>query len=361
MASQPDTIISKEEALKLIEECGNIKTLEHINLSNVEKCTEQAPVYTFYMKGLQCSRDPRLSYHFWANFGGRHQFHLFTSQKENECINGSIYLYVPDLDAIESSLESVKEELKDTKFAFERINRGGLTTIDYPREKWQELFDVSKYDHIKANDPYGNEFRLSVTPRHYKAVSAALGGELPYEGGRPAVPEGFPFVAYPVRPGVAKGIARYFEHYLGAKTVVTRQETSSPDDTNELFTTHVFCGPLQAVVFIESEAQKDSKGEYDGHHLCIYIDRFEELYHVAYNEKMNHNNYLFFDRCDTWEDAKRDQQYRILNCIDPLDKSFLWSLELEIRSAQHFRYLHHRTDLTPEEEAENDAKRKKNL
>ncbi|KAJ0395233.1 hypothetical protein P43SY_007132 [Pythium insidiosum] len=358
MATAPEPTLSKEEVYKLMEECGNIKLLEHINLSNTDKCTELAPVNTFYMKGLQCARDPRLSFHFWANFGVRTQFHLFTSQKANECINGSVYLYVPDLDQIEKSLESVKSDLEGTRFAFERINRGAKTTIDYPREKWQQLFDKNEYDHIKANDPYGNEIILSVTPRHYRAVLHALGGELPYEANVAPVPEGFPFVVYPVRPGVAEGISRYFEHYLGAKTFVTKLSESGNET---LYSTTVRCGPLQAVVFVESESERNNKGEYDGHHLCIYIDRFEELYHLAYNEKMNHNNYLFFDRCGTWEEAKKDQQYRILNCIDPVDKSFLWSLELEIRSVQHFRYLIHRPDVTPEEEEENEAKRKKNL
>ncbi|KAF1321143.1 hypothetical protein FI667_g12063, partial [Globisporangium splendens] len=352
--TEAEITLSKEEVFKLQEESGNIKILEHINLSNMDKCSEQVPAYAFYMKGLQCSRDPRLAYHFWANFG-RNQFHLFTGQDHNECIIGSIFLYVPSLDDVEKSLASVQDELKGTKFAFERINRGGKTTIDYPREKWQTVLDPSEYDHIKANDPYGNELRLLVTPRHYWSIYKSLGGFLPGDGVREAVPQGMPYIFYPVRPGIAHGIARFFEYYLGAKTVITKQANA------ELFTTHVYCGPLQTIVFEEQEAQRDNKGEYDGHHLCIHIDRFKEFYDIAYNEKMNWNNFHFFDRCDTWAEANRDQQYRILHIIDPIDKKFLISFELEIRSAQHFRYLVHRNDVTPEEEVENELKRQKNL
>ncbi|RLN58516.1 hypothetical protein BBJ28_00006921 [Nothophytophthora sp. Chile5] len=354
--SSTEVTWSKEEVVKAMEEAGNLKFLEHINLSNTDKCTEASPAFIFYMRGLQCSRDPRLAYHFWANFGARHQFHLFTGQPKSECINGVIYLYVPDLDQLEKSLAGVADELKDTKFAFERVNRGGETTREYPREKWHELFDTNQYDHLKANDPYGNELRLHVTPRHYWSISQSLGKTLPVTNDVAGVAQGFPFMYYRCRPGIAHGISRFFEHYLGAKTVVSKKAGN-----DELYRTHVFCGPLQAFVFDELESERDSKGEYDGHHLCIHIDRFKEMYDLAHEDAMNWNNTLFFDRCDTWFEADRDQQYRILHLIDPVDKKFLMSFEMEIRSAQHFRYLIHRDDVTPEEEAANEVLRQKNL
>ncbi|KAG7389991.1 hypothetical protein PHYBOEH_007188 [Phytophthora boehmeriae] len=347
---------SKEQVLKAFEDSGNLKFLEHVNLSNTNKCSEESPAYIFYMRGLQCSRDPRLAYHFWANYAGRHQFHLFTGQPKDECIHASIYLYVPSLDDIEKSLKEVAGELKDTKFAFERVNRGGETTIDYPQEKWHELFDTDKYDHLKVNDPYGNELLLNVTPRNYNSINLSLGKTLPVTNDVPGVAQGLPFMRYPCRPGIAQGISRFFEHYLGAKTVVTKKEGNA-----ELYRTTVFCGPLQAFVFDELESERDNKGEYDGHHVCIHIDRFKEFYDLAHNESMTWNNVLFFDRCDTWFEANRDQQYRILHLIDPVDKKFLMSFEMEIRSAQHFRYLIHRSDVTPEEEEANEVLRKKNL
>ena len=342
--------------IQAFEESGNLKFLEHVNLSNTEKCTEQAPAYIFYMRGLQCARDPRLAYHFWANYAGRHQFHLFTSQRKSECINASIYLYVPDLDAMEQSLASVADELQGTKFAVERLNRGRETTREYPQEQWHELFDTMEYDHLKVNDPYGNELRLHVTPRNYHSINMSLGKTLPVPNDTEGVAQGLPFLLYPCRPGIAQGISRFFEHYLGAKTVVTKQE----GDEN-LYRTSVFCGPLQTIVFDEQESQRDNKGEYDGHHVCIHIDRFKEFYDKAYNDSMQWNNELFFDRCDTWLEANRDQQYRILHLVDPLDRTFLMSFEMEIRSTQHFRYPIHRSDVSPEEEAANEVLRKKNL
>ncbi|KAI9912483.1 hypothetical protein PsorP6_005367 [Peronosclerospora sorghi] len=347
---------SKEEVLQAMENAGNLKFLEHINLSNTEKCIEQAPVNIFYMRGLQCSRDPRLAYHFWANFACRHQFHLFTGQPKNECINAAIYLYVADLDAIENSLAAVAGELKDTKFSFERLNRGGETTCEYPQEKWHEIFGTTKYDHLKVHDPYGNELRLHVTPKNYHSINKSLGKKLPVTNDIEGVAQGFPFLLYPCRPGIAHGISRFFEHYLGAKTVVTKKEG---DD--ELYRTSVFCGPLQTIVFDEQESQIHNKGEYDGHHVCIHIDRFKEFYDKAHEDSLNWNNLRFFDRCDTWVEANRDQQYRILHLIDPVDRKFLMSFEMEIRSVQHFRYLIYRSDVTPEEEAANDVLRQKNL
>ncbi|KAL4173823.1 hypothetical protein KRP22_005770 [Phytophthora ramorum] len=356
MSGTSEVTWSKEEVIKAFADSGNLKFLEHINLSNTDKCSEAAPAYIFYMRGLQCSRDPRLAYHFWANFAGRHQFHLFTGQPKSECINAAIYLYVPDLDEIEKSLAAVADELKDTKFAFERINRGAETTIEYPREKWHEMFETSKYDHLKVNDPYGNELRLNVTPRNYNSINKSLGKTLPVTDDIEGVAQGLPFLLYPCRPGIAQGIARFFEYYLGAKTLVIKKEGNE-----ELYRTSVFCGPVQSIVFDEQESQRDSKGEYDGHHVCIHIDRFKEFYDKANNEAMQWNNVLFFDRCDTWFEANRDQQYRILHLIDPVDKKFLMSFEMEIRSAQHFRYLIHRSDVTPEEEEANEVLRKKNL
>lgn len=347
---------SKEETIKAFEDAGNLKFLEHINLSNTDKCSETAPVYIFYMRGLQCSRDPRLAYHFWANYAGRHQFHLFTGQPKDECINATIFLYVPDLDAMEKSLASVADELKSTKFAFKRVNRGAKTTVDYPQDKWHMLFDVSEYDHLKVNDPYGNELCLNVTPHNYNSINLSLGKALPVTNDVAGVPQGLPFLLYPCRPGIAQGISRFFEHYLGAKTLVQKKEGNV-----DLYRTLVFCGPIQTIVFDEQESQKENKGEYDGHHVCIHIDRFQECYDKAFNDSMQWNNVLFFDRCDTWFEANRDQQYRILHLIDPVDKKFLMSFELEIRSAQHFRYLIHRSDVTEEQEAANEVLRMKHL
>lgn len=353
--------MSTEQVYKVMDDCGDIKILEHINLSNVEKCTEDAPVNIFYMHGLQCARDPRLSFHFWANFG-RNQFHLFTSQKRNECFHGAVYVYVPDLDVLEKNLEAIRGRLEETKFDFQRVNRGGATTAHYPRENWHTLFNVEQFDHIVAHDPYGNEIRCVVTPNGYWGLTKALGKCLPADSnGKEGFPQGMPFVLYPVRPGIAHGMARFFEHYLGAKTVVTRQANNNPENSSELYTTHVWCGPLQAIVLEERESERENKGDYDGHHLCIYIDRFQEMYEKAFNDRMNWNNVLFFDRCDTWVEAKRDQQYRILHAVDPKDRSFLMSLELEIRTVEHFRYTIHRPGVSPEEEAENEAKRQKSL
>ncbi|CAH0481799.1 unnamed protein product [Peronospora belbahrii] len=347
---------NKEQVIQAFENSGNLKFLEHINLSNIEKCTEEAPVYIFYIRGLQCSRDPRLAYHFWANFAGRHQFHLFTNQSKNECINATIYLYVPDLDAIEMSLASVADKLIDTKFAFERVNCDKETTCEYPEEKWHEVFDTMTYNHLKVNDPYGNELRLYVTPRNYNSINNSLGKTLPMTNGTQGVAQGFPFLLYPCRPGIALGISRFFEHYLGAKTVVSKK-----NDHEDLYRTSVFCGPLQTIVFDEQESQRDNRGEYDGHHVCVHIGRFKEFYDKAYSDSITWNNVLFFDRCDTWFEANRDQQYRILHLIDPVDKTFLMSFELEIRSTQHYRYLIHRSDVTPEEEAANELLRNKHL
>lgn len=353
MGVEQQPVVSKEEAVRLHTESGNLKFLEHINLSNVDACTEQAPAFVYFMRGLQCSRDPRLGYHFWANFG-RNQFHLFTGQPKNEQVNAVTVLYAPDLDDIERSLESVRQKLQHTKFQFSRVNRGGPTTADYPREKWHEIFDLDAFDHLRTSDPYGNDIRVYVTPKDYWPIYQALGKLLPETEGHPAKLQGLPFVYHPVRPGIARGIARFFEHYIGAKTTVI-------DKPDGLVRTSVWCGPLQAMVFDELEAERDNKGEYDGHHVCFHIDQFKEKYDLAFNEQMNWNNTLFFDRCDTWEQANRDQQYRILNIVDPVDKSFLMAFEMEIRSAQHFRYLIHRDDVTDEEEAANEVLRKKNL
>lgn len=352
--AEPEVTLTKDEVYKLMEESGNLKFLEHVNLSNVDKRTEASPAYIFYIRGLLCALDPRLSYHFWANFG-RNQFHLFTGQAKNEKIRATIVLYVPDLDQIEQSLGSIQAELQGTEFSLERVNRGGATTIDYPREKWHDLFEFNDYDHIKTTDPYGNTFRLFVTPRHYWSIYKSLGGMVPGSAdGSDGVAQGLPFLSYPVRPGIAQGISRFFEHYIGAKTTVVEK-------SDGLFRTSVWAGPIQSIVFDELEAERDNKGEYDGHHVCFHIDRFKEKFDLAANEAMNWNNTLFFDRCDTWEEANRDQQYRILHLIDPVDKSFLMSFEMEIRSAQHFRYLIHRNDISEEEEAKNEELRKKNL
>ena len=99
---------------------GNIVHMEHVNLM----IPEQPSALLFYITGLRLTRDPYLMTgldNMWINIG-RSQMHLPRRDPSPQILRGTIGIVVPNLNEIEGSLDTVKEQLIDSRFSYKRKN-----------------------------------------------------------------------------------------------------------------------------------------------------------------------------------------------------------------------------------------------
>ena len=249
------------------EDIGNIVLLEHVNV----QVPDQPLAMMFYIIGMGFTRDPYLNVglgNMWANVGEQ-QFHLPT--RPPQVIQGHIGVVVPDLDALKSRLASVEEGLAGTKF------------------RWSV-----ETNHIAVTCPWGN--RLQCYPAGPEFGDMALG---------------IPYVEFLVGPGRAAGIARFYDHVMGAPSITESSEQGTLG--------RVKIGRNQSLVFRET---KEPLVPYDGHHIAIYVANFSRAY-----------GYLK-DRGLISEDV-RNHQYRFKEIIDPDSGSCVFLVEHEVRSLHH--------------------------
>ena len=249
------------------EDIGNIVLLEHVNV----QVPDQPLAMMFYIIGMGFTRDPYLNVglgNMWANVGEQ-QFHLPT--RPPQVIQGHIGVVVPDLDALKSRLASVEEGLAGTKF------------------RWSV-----ETNHIAVTCPWGN--RLQCYPAGPEFGDMALG---------------IPYVEFLVGPGRAAGIARFYDHVMGAPSTTESSEQGTLG--------RVKIGRNQSLVFRET---KEPLVPYDGHHIAIYVANFSRAY-----------GYLK-DRGLISEDV-RNHQYRFKEIIDPDNGSCVFLVEHEVRSLHH--------------------------
>ena len=201
------------------QDVGNILMLEHVNV----RVPDQRTATAFYVQGLGFTRDPYIMVgveNMWINMG-QTQFHLPTG--EPNLMRGHVDIVVPDLEALAKRLESVRELLAGTKFAYSVEDK-----------------------YVAVTTPWGNRLRLF-------AAGPAFGDWI----------LGITHVEFPVAPGNAAGIARFYEKVMGAPASVT------PDADG--VAAHVRIGQRQELVFRETSAPIPA---YDGYHVAVYIANF---------------------------------------------------------------------------------------
>jgi hypothetical protein len=254
------------------ERLGNITGLEHVNL----EIPDQGWASDFYLVGLGFTRDPYLfpgTNNMWVNVGRTSQFHLPTG--DALVLRGAIGIVVPDRAALLERLESVKDRLQGSKFAYKEHN-----------------------DYVEATCPWGNEFRLhSPDLERFGAINL-----------------GIPYVEFHVPVGTAAGIARFYREILGAKAKVVANGSKAA---------HVSVGLKQEFIFRETEG---TPPEYDGHHIQVYVEDFGGPHDLlAKHDLITEES----DRC----------QYRFEDIIDLDSGEVLFTIEHEIRSMTHPLYL----------------------
>ncbi|RHY34012.1 hypothetical protein DYB34_004565 [Aphanomyces astaci] len=292
--------------------------LEHINLSTQEDGDAANSTNRFYLDVLGCARDPRVKWMVHANIG-LSQFHILPNQPVSQRLDGEIGLFYPSLDEFEAHLVSRAYPYVSTLCSSR--HRAVPSTI----RAWDFANATSKYDHLQVTCPNGNTFQCFQSPLDYCDVVGAIGAQ----PGQRALGVGMPYIKILVRPGVAAGIARFYETFLGVACVVTSTDAQA-------VVCVVDCGATQRLVFeqVQDEAQLRP---YDGHHICIYIAEFEAAYSRLHGRHLTWNNPLFEDRCDTWQNTQTHQQFRIRSIVDPESCTVLLELEHEIRPVDHSR------------------------
>ena len=260
------------------ENVGNVLNMEHINLT----VPDQQVAALFYVTGLGFTRDPYVDFgtrNMWINAGAQ-QFHLpkSTAQKWR----GHIGVVVPDLDDLVRRLGAVSELLAGTQFG------------------WSE-----KNDHIAVTCPWGNAIRAYAPD--------AL----------PGIYLGIAYAQMDVPPGVAEGIAGFYQRvFLAPAEVVDDEEGRRVD---------VSTGVDQRLVYRETA---DEIGDYDGHHIAIYVADFSSPHE-------------FLVERDLVTEETDQHQYRFQAIVNPDTGETLAELEHEVRSLRHPMYRRNLVNRNP--------------
>ncbi len=249
------------------QDVGNIVALEHVNVQIHDQVTATA----FFVQGLGFTRDPYVmvgTENMWINIG-QQQFHLPTG--EPQVLRGHVGLVVPDLDALTARLESQRPKLAGTAF-------------DYSVE--------DKY--VAVTCPWGNRLRCLPPGPPFGDVTLGL-----------------MYVEFPVPPGHADGIARFYQQIMGAPA------TTSQDDGGPVARVRV--GHRQELVFRETIAEIRS---YSGYHVAIYITDFSGPHRLLKERGLV-------------SEESNESQYRFETIVDPETGLPLYRIEHEVRSFCH--------------------------
>ena len=271
------------------EDMGNIVALEHVNLT----VTDQITATDFYVTGLGLTRDPYLntaSHNMWVNVG-RSQFHL-PSRSPQQVLRGRIGLVMPDLDRLAKRLESVKKNLKGTKFKFGPAKNGAR----------------KRNDAIDIICPWGNRMRCHAAGGKFAPMAL-----------------GIPYLEFDVPSGAAKGIAKFYREIYGADS-----RLSSRDGAPAAF---VPVGHRQELIFRETKAKLP---KYDGHHIQIYIADFS-----GPHAKLLERGLI--------TEESNPYQYRVVDIVDVDSGKKLFEIEHEVRSMTHPLYTRSFVNRDPEQ------------
>jgi len=253
------------------QDVGNIVMLEHVNV----RVPDQRLATAFYIQGLGFTRDPYIMVgveNMWINMG-QTQFHLPTG--EPNVMRGHVEIVVPDLEALPMRLAGVKDLLAGTKFAYSVEDK-----------------------YVAVTTPWGNRLHLHAAGPSFGDMAL-----------------GITQVEFPVEPGRAAGIARFYEKVMGAPSSVT------PDASGAA--ARVRIGQRQELVFRETAAPIRA---YDGYHIAVYITDFS-------------GPHEWLDKHGLISEESQDYQYRFDKIVDVDTREVLCVIEHEVRSYTHPMFM----------------------
>ena len=115
-----DTMATKPQFDRTLEDLGNVVELGHVNVT----VPDQEKATLFYIAGLGFTRDPYMMTgpaNMWVNVG-RQQFHLPTGKPQ--VVRGHVGVVVSDYEALPRRLTRVREALGGQHHEGNRLRRG---------------------------------------------------------------------------------------------------------------------------------------------------------------------------------------------------------------------------------------------
>ena len=270
--------------------------LEHVNLNAGAQWNAELQRFWFHILGA--ADDPRgaqvasetskaggsMKGLRWANFGLQ-QFHLPVGEPDDpvQRLRGEMALvYTAE------ELELLRLRLERAGVPFERLPDGAL----------------------RSRCPFGNLIRLEAWPSE-RAVSWFGPAptmdprvERPLPGGA-SRGLGLRWVRFDVPRGAAEPICRFYTQYFGAAAHL--------DDEDGRLACRVPIGYEQRLDFVEQREGAPPLARYDGHHIALYVNRFDEIYGRLAASNLVWNNPRFPQLTyDTLDDARKHNEFRIL-------------------------------------------------
>ena len=263
------------------EDLGNAIHLEHVNV----QVPDQRLATLFYVAGIGLTRDPYLMVsdsNMWVN-AARSQFHLPSGRPQ--VLRGHTAIVIAGRQALLARLAAVAPKLEGTAFGYREHN-----------------------DHVEAICPWGNRLRC-FEPDAERFGRIALG---------------MPYVEFDVPRGTAQAISRFYPEIMGIPATVVNGDG---------VVARAKVGKDQYLQFRETD---QPQGEFDGHHVQIYITDFSGPY-----KRLRERNLV------SREDNQ--YQYRFCDIVDPADGRHLFTVEHEVRSATHPMYLRPLVNRNPDQ------------
>lgn len=296
--------------------------LDHVNVNAGDSWDESLQQFWFDILGAV--RDPRgdeisrQRREAGASFGGLvfanlglQQFHFPLGEKEYpvQVLRGVVGIEYP-----EGELGAAEERLSRAAYPFEVVSRSPTV--------------------LELTEPNGTLLRLhgrgeDAGVSYYAAVEPLARGTAPCLPGGTTAALGMPYVEMWCPRGAASGIAKFYRDVFGAAADVEGTASGPARAT-------VHIGHRQQLRFVERDGELPA---YDGHHVALYVNRFQALYQACAGRALVWNNPRFPDLTyDTLEDAVTRHEFRIKDIVDLDTGDVLLTLEHEIRPLSHPGY-----------------------
>jgi len=304
--------------------------LEHVNLNLPIEKSEVAR--DFFISVLGCTEDARPKQMgkemrlLWADCGLQ-QFHLplvhgSTTDIAPQRLRGQSTLALKNRNAIQAALNRIR--CNPSIQVIEIDEDGGITPFA-----------------VRIQCPFGGVYRLVAS----EGSKRFLGGDDDSKG-------------HPMNPHpslseeetvVGIKILNLFAPQKSLESIASFWKNSLHCDNVEIVAGSVVVqlNDSQQIIF---EAREDIE-DYDGHHLCLYLPKYEEAYRACEKLGIIYDPGRFSDRGGSWELAQEHKQFRVLHWpmitsagyahlgilqqLRPEDDDPSYTLELELRSLDH--------------------------
>lgn len=290
-------------------------SLEHVNI-NCGDWTEK--LENFYYGVLGFAMDPRASAGLartlaangtmhgleWANIGLQ-QLHIPFDQPMQR-VRGYIGLSYPEVSGL-------SQKLVLSGFPMKVIEEGNI---------------------IETSCPIGNKFRIHrQAEQTWYGPAAVIDSKNPASEcialpGGPSLGTGMEYVELSVPVGIIDSISTFYEELFhvtpSINIIQDKNETSVL-----LRSCTILIGFQQRLVYVETTEPIES---YDGHHIALYINDFEEVYLRAQAQHLNWDNPRFPQYSYlTLSDALLHNEFRVKDFRDSNTGEIVYELEHEIR------------------------------